>query len=539
MNNTTTKTFGRNFDFGKNFFATSFDEEKKTSSSFYDDYVKRSGKKTTKDTVKELAKIPVPVSLSSSPKIPNTFEEITESSGSEIKKNIESVLTKKYGALDVAHTFDSIPDKDIEANIKVAKNTVQTNVDKGLLDKDFSVKLPNLVSGLALSFAAAEKGNSKAAKRAREAAYTEQKSVTSFDNLLLNASNNQPTIQPTKYSSFYDDYLKNKNSSDSKNLLNNTSKAFDLPKINKNPRYVSADVLNMRSAPGTDSQVVGKLVDGTEVNYTGNKTEEIDGHLWAEVTYGGKTGWVDSQFLRTQKPTGTSVKVNYDEIAPKKDNDDALLTPPIDSGTKSNNVWNGNSFSYIAPNGNKITPSNSIQGYIEEYFSDSYNTGKTTTELLINPDQLKHLHKYLSDAVKSAERPPNIAKGIWEKQVQTDLNWIDDVFGTGSKFSKALKAMPAITIGIDTLRGIEENIKNQSNLKETLSDAGIDLVAGGLEALAAVGLPAALSYVVPALAGGVPGLIVSILAGLATNYALDHAKYGGDKTIKETIDSKF
>ena len=63
----------------------------------------------------------------------------------------------------------------------------------------------------------------------------------------------------------------------------------------------------MRSAPGTDSKVIGKLPDGTEVNFTGNKTNEIDGHLWAEVTYDGKTGWVAADYLKTAKPQNGSV----------------------------------------------------------------------------------------------------------------------------------------------------------------------------------------------------------------------------------------
>ena len=87
--------------------------------------------------------------------------------------NIQNVLSKKYGELDTRNLFDGIDDKDVEANIETAENTIQTNLDRGTLSKtDFS-KFPNLRDGLALSFAAANKGNSKAATRAREAAYTE------------------------------------------------------------------------------------------------------------------------------------------------------------------------------------------------------------------------------------------------------------------------------------------------------------------------------------------------------------------------------
>ena len=105
--------------------------------------------------------------------------------------------------------------------------------------------------------------------------------------------------------------------------LNKWGKHFSIPKDQKNPRYVSADVLNMRSAPGTDSKVIGKLPDGTEVNFTGNKTNEIDGHLWAEVTYDGKTGWVAADYLKTAKPQESSLNVSQNDsvtssVAPQK-----------------------------------------------------------------------------------------------------------------------------------------------------------------------------------------------------------------------------
>ena len=94
-------------------------------------------------------------------------------SGAEIKKSIKSTLSKKYGELDTRHLFDTIDDKDIEDNIETAENTIKTNIDKGILGKDFAAKLPNLRDGLALSYAAANIGNGKDTKMAREAAYTE------------------------------------------------------------------------------------------------------------------------------------------------------------------------------------------------------------------------------------------------------------------------------------------------------------------------------------------------------------------------------
>ena len=77
-------------------------------------------------------------------------------------------MSKKYDPIDVEHIFDGIDDKDIEDNISTAENTINTNIDSGLLDKDVSARLPNLRDGLALSFAAANKGNSRAATKLRK-----------------------------------------------------------------------------------------------------------------------------------------------------------------------------------------------------------------------------------------------------------------------------------------------------------------------------------------------------------------------------------
>ncbi len=342
MNNILSNSHKRYSYFPSSIPKTDSNEVNKKRSSFYDDYLERSNqnkKETAFSTNRPVLKLP---DLKSQETLPISQNQKT--SGSAIKKNIESVLSQKYGELDTRHIFDGVDDKDIEDNIETAENTIKTNVDRGVLSKSILPKLPNLRDGLALSYAAANKGNNKAAKRAIEAAYTEQKSVESFDNLLLNESNNQPTIQPTKYSSFYDDYLKSKNSKDSKNLWNNISKVLDLPKANKNPRYVNADVLNMRSAPGTDSKVIGKLTDGTEVNYTGNKTKEIDGHLWAEVTYDGKTGWVAADYLRIAKPqeSFSNDSVNSSATPENPDQSVSQNSSIYDASTSAENVQIGN-----------------------------------------------------------------------------------------------------------------------------------------------------------------------------------------------------
>lgn len=65
-------------------------------------------------------------------------------------------------------------------------------------------------------------------------------------------------------------------------------------------RYVSADCLNLRKAPGTDSAVTGRLYRGEEVSVI----SEQNG--WAEVKVDGVTAYVASRYLTASKPASGS-----------------------------------------------------------------------------------------------------------------------------------------------------------------------------------------------------------------------------------------
>ena len=82
---------------------------------------------------------------------------------------------------------------------------------------------------------------------------------------------------------------------------------FDPFGFEGSPRYVSVSTtLNMRDSYGTGSNIIGSLPNNAEVMYYGNKTREIDGHMWAEVSYNGITGWVAADFLRIARPKQVS-----------------------------------------------------------------------------------------------------------------------------------------------------------------------------------------------------------------------------------------
>ena len=237
----------------------------KKASSFLEDYEER-----VKSKQQELAK-PLKIDLPS--------EQSGKSASEGIKKRISTVLSKKYGELDTKHLFDDIDDSEIEKNIPLARNTVETSLERGTIKNEFLEKLPNLVDGLALSFAAAEKGNNKAATRAREAAYMEG---NTRDSNIGNTTVKRPleTLLQRKYQ-----------------------------QSTPGKRYVKSNVenLDLISAPGMDNASLAKLPRGTQVDYTGNKVSLGD-KQWAEVEYNGQKGWVDASWLKIDKPEDKTEK---------------------------------------------------------------------------------------------------------------------------------------------------------------------------------------------------------------------------------------
>lgn len=83
--------------------------------------------------------------------------------------------------------------------------------------------------------------------------------------------------------------------------------------------YVTSDVLNVRSGPGTDYPVIGSLTHGMEVKVASVRGEK--GNRWAKIRFEGLTSYVSAKHLvkvrgnkRVDMPagdTGQSVKKYY------------------------------------------------------------------------------------------------------------------------------------------------------------------------------------------------------------------------------------
>lgn len=67
------------------------------------------------------------------------------------------------------------------------------------------------------------------------------------------------------------------------------------------PEYaVTTGDLNVRSAPGIDSRVLGVARTGTRLLYQG-QSQEVNGRLWYLVEYHGVNGWISSKFSHLVK----------------------------------------------------------------------------------------------------------------------------------------------------------------------------------------------------------------------------------------------
>ena len=214
--------------------------------------------------------------------------------GTSSKQTVQSAYARLFPNAKNKDLFGSIDEKEIEKNIPLAESTIEKNLKSNPLNQGIFENLPYLKPGLATFYTAAFSGNHEAANAARNLAYTED------DGLGLADGTDQPTKTQTS-----------------------------------NKRYVNADIgLNVRESPGTDSRKIGYLKYDDEVEFTGKKTAEIDGHQWAEIRFGDETGWVAAEFLNLERP--------YDMYVPDRtDNTQSEMPQQDKTNAQTNNKGTG------------------------------------------------------------------------------------------------------------------------------------------------------------------------------------------------------
>ena len=73
---------------------------------------------------------------------------------------------------------------------------------------------------------------------------------------------------------------------------------------------MTTDELNVRSAPSSDSEVVGSLYKGEAVTVIGAVTKDGADTGWYQIQYNGKDSYVSSSFLSQTAPAGTAGGTN-------------------------------------------------------------------------------------------------------------------------------------------------------------------------------------------------------------------------------------
>lgn len=141
----------------------------------------------------------------------------------------------------------------------------------------------------------------------------------------------------------------------------------------------------------------------------------------------------------------------------------------------------------------------------EELIEDVSSTIGYATDILSPFAQ-----KAAESAIRNAPRPSNIGVGIWAKQVDADVAYMQkgfEYFGYG---------VTSVFTVLNTGMGIEENIRNGESTSEIVSDAVIDVGDGAVSIATAL----ILAKVGTALSPGI-GTAIGLGIGLAYDLLVD------------------
>ena len=118
--------------------------------------------------------------------------------------------------------------------------------------------------------------------------------------------------------------------------------------------------------------------------------------------------------------------------------------------------------------------------------------------------------KAMENAIRNTPRPNNIGKGIWKKQIDADVAYMNKAF------DYAGYGMTSVFTILNTGMGIEENIQNGESTGEIITDAAIDIGAGAVSVATTVLLAKAGTLISPGW-----GTVIGLVVGLAYDFLID------------------
>ena len=146
---------------------------------------------------------------------------------------------------------------------------------------------------------------------------------------------------------------------------------------------------------------------------------------------------------------------------------------------------------------------------------------------------------WLRAGIAGATRPNNIGAGAWNKDVNQSL---DDIARLTGSYSKVIKGLGYVGIGVDVGMGINENIKKGASTDRIVSDAVVDgaFSWGSMAAASVAGGKAgayAGTYVSPGVGSAIGGG-VGLLAGVFGYFVTDAVKIN-EKSLKDYTKDGF
>ena len=225
----------------------------------------------------------------------NHSDSAEQNTGARIKADLNLAASKTFGESKGESLFDGIDEKSIELNLSLADSVISSNRRRGAYSAADLDNLPNLRGGLAAFYAAAESGDSKAANAAWKIAYTpakqtEEMPVASRMSFSENAGTSNVNFQDNNLTKNQRELITSKEK----------TKTVKSEKNISGVRYAGEDKIRFYTDATHKSANVDLISLGDELVFLGEK-KKTDDIVWAKVKYNGKTGWVNSEYLKTQK----------------------------------------------------------------------------------------------------------------------------------------------------------------------------------------------------------------------------------------------
>ena len=194
---------------------------------------------------------------------------------------------------------------------------------------------------------------------------------------------------------------------------------------------------------------------------------------------------------------------------------------------------NGNPISNIDPFGLSAERADLGFGWNPDLYSDEFFLIDTLAEAFVNNDNRELVYKSMVNAIKTAQRSPNIGAGIWAKQVSEDLARAEKIFGKASVLAKGANAVPYIAVFVDTGLGVYENIQNDASTQKIITDGVVDVGfgLGGIALSTATG--SAIGSVVPG-AGNVVGAAAGFVIGVGYYTVTEVLTFNGKSVVEWT-----